>query len=391
MNKGIRLHSIDVYRAITMILMLWVNDFAGITGIPHWLGHAAADEDMMGFSDIIFPTFLFCVGLSLPLALGKRLSEGGSSLKGWGHVLLRSLALIVMGLFSMNSGSVEGGLNGTWFKILMVLGFFLVWDQYPEREGKGRGIFTVLKLLGVALLAYLVIQRVANGAAWKVGWWGILGLIGWAYLFGAVIFLLVRGRKWLLVAAWALVALMSVILQGKDTFFSIVPGFFTHLGLVMGGVVCTSILSDRSFAPKRYATLWCIPVILFALAVLCHRFWIISKIQATPTWMFYILALAFAMTLLLHYVCDVRGFRLWSGKGDGRSRAGDYILKPAGTATLTCYTLPYLWLALWRLFGLHWPKVLLHGGLGLVKSMLFALLIVFIAGLLSNVHIKLKI
>jgi len=59
----IRNTAIDLLRALTMALMLMVNDFWSVEGIPHWMHHAEWGEDMLGFSDIVFPTFLFCVGL----------------------------------------------------------------------------------------------------------------------------------------------------------------------------------------------------------------------------------------------------------------------------------------------------------------------------------------
>ncbi|MDR3058865.1 MAG: hypothetical protein LBU84_12090, partial [Prevotella sp.] len=57
-TKPARIASIDIYRALTMFFMIFVNDLWSITGVPHWLEHAAADEDMLGFSDIVFPSFL---------------------------------------------------------------------------------------------------------------------------------------------------------------------------------------------------------------------------------------------------------------------------------------------------------------------------------------------
>ena len=50
-----RVAAVDVFRALTMFLMLFVNDIPGLRNVPHWLMHAQADEDMMGFSDTIFP------------------------------------------------------------------------------------------------------------------------------------------------------------------------------------------------------------------------------------------------------------------------------------------------------------------------------------------------
>lgn len=51
------------------------------------------------------------------------------------HIFWRTVALIAMGLFSLNSGGIEGGLSHQWFSILMVIGFFLTWGVYPKAEG----------------------------------------------------------------------------------------------------------------------------------------------------------------------------------------------------------------------------------------------------------------
>ena len=59
-----------------MLLMLLVNDYAGVRGLPHWFYHAASNEDMLGISDIVFPAFLFALGLSIPFALQKRIERG---------------------------------------------------------------------------------------------------------------------------------------------------------------------------------------------------------------------------------------------------------------------------------------------------------------------------
>ena len=73
--KKARIASIDILRALTMVLMIWVNDFWSLTNIPKWLKHASATEDYLGFSDIIFPLFLFIVGLSIPFAIQQRKSS----------------------------------------------------------------------------------------------------------------------------------------------------------------------------------------------------------------------------------------------------------------------------------------------------------------------------
>jgi len=54
-----RIFSIDVFRSITMILMIWVNDFWTLISIPKWLKHALAEEDYLGFSDLSLNTYIF--------------------------------------------------------------------------------------------------------------------------------------------------------------------------------------------------------------------------------------------------------------------------------------------------------------------------------------------
>lgn len=72
-----RVGSIDVFRGITMLLMLFVNDIGDIDlghiqNAPGWLKHMPGAVDGMTVADVIFPCFLFIVGLSIPVSLGHR-------------------------------------------------------------------------------------------------------------------------------------------------------------------------------------------------------------------------------------------------------------------------------------------------------------------------------
>ena len=136
MKSQNRIASIDVMRALTMLLMLFVNDIPGLDGVPHWMFHAAYDEDMLGFSDVIFPAFLFCVGMSIPLAVNHRLQRGDTQFQLLGHILRRTFALLVMGLFTLNSERGAGGIPYELFSLLMIAGFFLVWMNYPRKIKK---------------------------------------------------------------------------------------------------------------------------------------------------------------------------------------------------------------------------------------------------------------
>ncbi len=49
-----------------------------------------------------------------------------------------------------------------------------------------------MKAVGVAILAFLVIYKYAQGVPFQKSWWGILGLIGWTYVICAAVYLFTR-------------------------------------------------------------------------------------------------------------------------------------------------------------------------------------------------------
>ncbi|MDR0939373.1 MAG: DUF5009 domain-containing protein [Mediterranea sp.] len=391
-NNSQRVAAIDVFRALTMTLMLFVNDIPGLRDIPHWLHHAETHEDMMGFSDLIFPAFLFCMGMSVSLAIQNRYRKGDTTLQVIAHLFWRSLALIAMGLFTLNNEGVEGGLSHQWFSVLMVVGFFLVWAVYPKAEGGKRYMHIAMKAAGVGLLAFLVIYKDVHGQPFQTGWWGILGLIGWTYAVCAAIYLFTRESLSKNVVAWSACVLLCLLnnssLIPRDYALRVVelpfiPGGWTHHALGMSGVVA-SLLLQKYATPARWRTFAYTLCALGALMLLAgfasHTTWIISKNMATPTWLFFSLALFFPLFALCYWLTDVRGKANWFG-----------LIKPAGTATLTCYIIPYAWYAVWQLLDFHYPQLLCAGIPGLLRSLLFALVIVAIGGGLARIGIKLKV
>lgn len=388
-----RIAAIDVFRALTMFLMLFVNDIPSLTRIPHWLLHARIDEDMMGFSDVIFPAFLFCMGASVVLAIEHRYRKGDNTLQVISHVAGRTLALVVMGLFTLNCTGFDGGISYAAFLALMVLGFFLVWAVYPAAQGTRKHVFTAMKCAGAALLLFLVVYCDLHGKPFKVGWWGILGLIGWTYAVCCVIYIFTRYNLVAMTAVWAVVVLLAVVNHSalipegygigmlKLTF---IPSDWTLHALGVSGMLCTLLMLrfGREAATRRtfYAVLVAGGAAMLALAVWSHNYWIISKIQATPTWLFYCLAMFMPLFALLYWLTDVRGKESWFA-----------AIRPAGTSTLTCYILPYLWLAAMIAFNLSYPEALSTGLPGIVRSLVYSLIVVQIAGLMARIGVKIKV
>ena len=74
-----RIISIDALRGITIFVMIFVNELASVKNVPQWMKHMPADADAMTFVDIVFPSFLFIVGMSIPFAFNVRLIKGDST------------------------------------------------------------------------------------------------------------------------------------------------------------------------------------------------------------------------------------------------------------------------------------------------------------------------
>ncbi len=386
-----RVASIDIIRALTMLTMLFVNDFAGMSGLPHWLHHAGMNEDMLGFSDLVFPAFLFCVGLSIPFAIEARYRKGDQPLQVIGHILGRTLALVVMGVFAMNMRGVEGGLSHAVFSLLAVAGFFLVWNVYPKRpNGRLPWWATALRIAGVLLLAWLVLYKDLHGMPFRTGWWGILGLIGWAYLPCALAFVFLKGDFKKMTGFWILTLVLCVLntvpaipreWSFRWLFLSFWPGGWTHPAICASGLFTSMLLIRLGDKPRKLAISYgVLALAMFVLGLICHQVWIISKIQATPTWLFFCVAISVACFAVIWWIADLRGKTHWARP-----------VSPAGTATLTCYMIPSIWYAVQQLLGAHWPPALTAGLPGLIKAFVFSLIIIGLTWCFTKIHIKLKV
>jgi len=92
-----RLMSLDLFRGATIAGMILVNN-AGDEPNSYWpLKHA----EWNGWTptDLVFPFFLFIVGVAMAFSFSSRLKRGASRRQLLGHVLWRGLALFALGMF----------------------------------------------------------------------------------------------------------------------------------------------------------------------------------------------------------------------------------------------------------------------------------------------------
>ncbi len=182
---------------------------------------------------------------------------------------------------------------------------------------------------------------------------------------------------WGLAVAWCVLGAARVV--GNP-----LPGDVTLHAFGISGLLVSSIMT-RWARPERpwrfFAWLAGLAAVMAVAGFFAHQHWIISKIQGTPTWLFWCCAMFFPLFGLVYWLTETKGKAGWFG-----------FIAPAGTVTLTCYVIPYIWYAVRSLVGVSRPEVMQSGGWGLVGAMIFAVAVVWIAGAMSRwAGVRLKI
>lgn len=392
-----RIGSIDIFRGLTMAVMIFVNELAGVRGLPWWTYHAKANWNVMTYVDMVYPFFLFIVGLAIPLAIRARLKKNPSMGTLWLHVLLRSASLIILGLILANADKVSPartGMSGSTWGLIALLGGVLFWNVYPQSKRYAM-LFWVLRGAGLALLVamYAIFRRTMPGghAGWIDGSYPeILGLIGYTYFSVAALYLFTRRWLWAPLAWFAaLVALCCVSTLHWLNFPNTLPLYLWPFSngswacMTMAGVVTSAIfLGNHRWRAARQRMLL---AGAFALPVLVAG-WVltplgISKIRATPTWSLYSIGAAVLCFTLLYWICDVKKRTRWA-----------LFVRPAGANTLLTYLLPDFYSFLIGMTGLvYFETHFSIGWPGAVKAAVFTCVILGIAGLLTRLRLRMQL
>jgi predicted acyltransferase len=101
-----RLMSLDALRGFDMFWIIGGKEItqaaARLTNWPWllWLSDQLEHAEWHGFTlyDLIFPLFLFLVGVSMPFSFAKRIERGATKSQLYRHVLYRTLALVFLGM-----------------------------------------------------------------------------------------------------------------------------------------------------------------------------------------------------------------------------------------------------------------------------------------------------
>jgi predicted acyltransferase len=281
-----------------------------------------------------------------------------------------------MGVIELN-GPEDRTLGRPSWRVLAYTALILAWWTLPRERGGKRRLMMAAKMLGViGLLVLLLVYRrdpaptefpfgyrVEDWAWLRTGWWGILGLIGWAYLtVGLLVLVLGWRREWLMGALALLIALhlafnhgglfsrvgskpwlgpegvelLAMPARGLDEvgrYVSLRDATGSLAAVTMAGCLLGTILRrDSDVTTPRGRLSWSATFAagLLLAGFVTDTFEGVNKIAATPTWCLWSAGLTCLAWLVLYLLLDVAGLGGWSApiRAAGANPLVAYFLHP---------------------------------------------------------------
>lgn len=394
MAAGNRILSIDIMRGINLVLMLFVNDLY-MPGVPAWLGHMKADFDGMGLADWVFPGFMFMVGMSIPYSVGNRISRGDNNAALLKHIFVRTISLLIIGVLMANSRNVNPeytGMTKNIWSLIMYTGVFLVWNNYGITE-KNRYLIYGLRIAGILMIIPMVIIfHSGESQGFRFNSWGILGTIGWGYLVAALVYIWIRDNiagtavavlTFLVINILSKLHMLDFLNPVRSVFGILINGNAPFI--VLSGMLITIILKKRAGENqmKTMAIIAVTGVLSIAAGFILRPWFIISKIQATPTWGLICNGISIILFTLLFWIIDILKNKRWS-----------LFLRPAGVNSLTVYLVPDMFYYLIWQFGLPFLfyKHSSEPGVVILGSVIWALIMgALLPVLLEKINFRLRL
>lgn len=149
-----RLVSLDAYRGLVMLTLLFGSVFHSLKGHPnwHWLYVQNEHVEWEGCSlwDLIQPAFMFIVGVAMPFAFAVRSAKGDSWGKQLLHVLMRACGLILLGVVLDSFGATTWSFG--FIRVLQQMAFGYVLAFFVL----GRPLWVQGVAAAVILVGYLL-------------------------------------------------------------------------------------------------------------------------------------------------------------------------------------------------------------------------------------------
>jgi predicted acyltransferase len=361
--KPQRLASLDIFRGVTIAAMLLVNNPGSWSHAYGPLKHA----DWHGWTptDLIFPFFLFIVGVAIPFSLSKRSSaKDANRAMLLGGIWARALALVMLGLLlqGLPSGNFDalppgqfemlGALRVVAFAVIFA-GFVLLLYPWKSRTVAMVVPLAVAVAFGVlyAEILFATNKAIQSGALpttfnfgsgvltpWKMRFPGVLQRIGVCYGVGATIALFAGWRTILAAAVVFMTIYSAMMFWGgslarednlarkidekvfRDHNYRAYPdpeGLLSTLpaiGSVLLGVLVGLGLRKPDATPHEKAARLLAWGVIVTIAGVLLGWWLmpINKQIWTPSFTVFTAGMAMLGLGCVYYIADVRGRRMWA-------------------------------------------------------------------------------
>jgi predicted acyltransferase len=238
------------------------------------------------FEDLIFPLFVFLLGAVMPFAFARRLEQGQSSLRLHGHVVKRSLVLILLGLI------YNGFLNFNWAEmrwpgVLQRIGLCYFFAALVVLHTKWR---TQAVVVVVVLLAYWGVTMLVPAPGFDAG-----NLTPEGCLSSYIDQQLIPGQ-------------LYYGYGDNEGLISTLPAICTAL---LGALAGHWLRSDRS-GSRKAAGLALAGVVSLVAGYLWSFAFPFIKILWTSSYVLFAAGWSLLLLALFYWVIDVLGFRRWA-------------------------------------------------------------------------------
>jgi len=293
--------SLDVFRGATIAAMILVNDPGSWGHIYPPLEHA----EWNGWTptDLIFPFFLFIVGVSMTLSFASRIARGITRRALAIHVVRRAALIFAIGLFlngfpSFDFSSIR--IMGVLQRIalcyfvagllyLMTFKQDLSADGHAQVRPNTRSMLTVAIALLVGYWALMTFVPVPGYGAGHLGKEDNLG----AYIDRS----LMSGHLWSESVTW-----------DPEGFLSTLPA----IASLLTGILAGEWLRSNRSAGRKTLGLAAAGLVLLIVGRMLHPYFLINKNLWTSTFALFTGGFAILMLAACYWIVDVREWRAWT-------------------------------------------------------------------------------
>jgi len=297
-----RLVSLDVFRGVIVAGMILVTDPGSYSFVYPQLLHAQWNGATA--TDMIFPSFLFIVGVAITLSFASRLQKGADRLELAIHVVRRSAIIFVLGLlvngfpdYHLHTLRIPGILQRIAVCYLLVGLLYLATGRNEQSRSRQAAIFTTL--IVVILAGYWALLKL-----FPVPGFGPGGLDSLSSL-PAYVDRMVFGTNHLW--AWGLTPGHGVTYD-PEGILSTLPAMATVLFGALAGKWLQKALSDQ----KRVLGLVLAGILLTVAGLLLAPYLPLNKRILTPTFALFSGGISLLTFALCYLVVDVWRVRRWA-------------------------------------------------------------------------------